>query len=183
MFPDEFKFAFKIDISQYNLDYSKWVFGVSKLSDDKDIIFELEKKANIELDTSGSLTNGFTDTQSQEIGLTDTHSQDTANLNVDNLDDLTFGINAAVESNKTINLKAISEIMDDNVIPLPRISNDKCMEKMHVSEAATFKRKSKNSDFKKNLADSLDLEEIGELSTSKPVSHDKPILLIPKLEK
>ncbi|XP_076912067.1 uncharacterized protein LOC143570268 [Bidens hawaiensis] len=51
--PDEFrallgkKFAFKIDISQYNLDNHKWVFGVSKLTDDKDIIYELEKKENI----------------------------------------------------------------------------------------------------------------------------------------
>ncbi|XP_076908821.1 uncharacterized protein LOC143565856 [Bidens hawaiensis] len=147
MFPYEFlallgkKFAFKIDISQYNLDYGKWVFAVSKLTDDKDIIFELEKKANnTELDTSGSLTNGFTDTQSQE----------TVNLNADNLDDLTIGITAAVESNKTLNLKAISETMDDNVTPLSQISNDKYTNDQFIYTKLIRKKKKLDLDAKKS---------------------------------
>lgn len=52
MIPDEFtallgkKFAFIIDISNYNYDNSFWVFGITKLTDDPNIILELEKKSN-----------------------------------------------------------------------------------------------------------------------------------------
>ncbi|KAF5754098.1 putative nucleic acid-binding, replication factor A [Helianthus annuus] len=79
LYPDEFeallgkKFAFKIDISEFNIEHNFWFFGVSKLTDDEDIIFELEKKANnIEVETTASLNNRFTDME----------SEDTVNLNV-----------------------------------------------------------------------------------------------------
>ncbi|XP_076955205.1 uncharacterized protein LOC143629949 [Bidens hawaiensis] len=59
-------FAFKIEITQYNIDNGSSVFGISKLTDNVDIIFELEKKANnFEVDKSASLSIGFNDTQSQ----------------------------------------------------------------------------------------------------------------------
>ncbi|KAF5762746.1 putative replication protein A, OB [Helianthus annuus] len=79
LYPDEFeallgkKFAFKIDISDFNIEHNFWFFGVSKLTDDEDIIFELEKKANnIKVETTASLNNRFTDME----------SEDTVNLNV-----------------------------------------------------------------------------------------------------
>ncbi|KAJ0560079.1 putative nucleic acid-binding, replication factor A [Helianthus annuus] len=58
LYPDEFeallgkKFAFKIDIKQFNIDNNFWFFCVSKLTDDEDIICELEKKATTLRSTS-----------------------------------------------------------------------------------------------------------------------------------
>lgn len=52
MYPDEFhkligrKFAFKIEVSQFNVDKQVWFFKVLKLTDSPDIISELERKAN-----------------------------------------------------------------------------------------------------------------------------------------
>ena len=52
LYPDEFnqligkKFAFKIEVSQFNVDKKVWVFKVLKLTDNPDIISELETKAN-----------------------------------------------------------------------------------------------------------------------------------------
>lgn len=52
MYPDEFeyliekKYAFKIGVTQYNIDNNSWVFGISKMTDDMEIISELEKKCN-----------------------------------------------------------------------------------------------------------------------------------------
>lgn len=40
------KFAFRIDISEFNQKNNFWVFGVSKVIDDADIICELKKKSN-----------------------------------------------------------------------------------------------------------------------------------------
>ncbi|XP_076881628.1 uncharacterized protein LOC143529806 [Bidens hawaiensis] len=139
-----------IDIAQYNIDNGSCVFGISKLTDDVDIIFELEKKANnFETGSSKDLTMGLDIIQSQEIA----------------------------------NLKAGVESMNDNVTPIATNVNDKSIGNTHVVEAATFKRKSKNPDFKKNLLGSYDVEMIGELSTSKPPSDGKPVLLTPKIEK
>ncbi|MFS7952602.1 hypothetical protein Hanom_Chr07g00608811 [Helianthus anomalus] len=74
--------------------------------------------------------------------------------------------------------------MDDNVItPLPKNLDGDFIESKHVGEAVIFKRKSKKPDFKKNLVENYDFEENGELSTTKPVNHVKPTLLIPKIEK
>ncbi|XP_076919596.1 uncharacterized protein LOC143580468 [Bidens hawaiensis] len=52
LYPDEFdvlvgkKFAFRIDITDFNQKNNFWIFGVSKVIDDADIIFELKKKSN-----------------------------------------------------------------------------------------------------------------------------------------
>lgn len=74
--------------------------------------------------------------------------------------------------------------MDDNVItPAAKQSNDKQIQKADVCETATFKRKSKNPTFKKNLMNTYNDVELGDMSTTKPVSDGKPALLIPKLEK
>ncbi|KAI7752664.1 hypothetical protein M8C21_008386 [Ambrosia artemisiifolia] len=52
------KFAFKIEISQFNVDKKIWVFKILKLTDNSDIISEFEKKANnYEPGYSESLSN------------------------------------------------------------------------------------------------------------------------------
>ncbi|XP_076912822.1 uncharacterized protein LOC143571220 [Bidens hawaiensis] len=173
LYPDEFdvlagkKFAFRIDITDFNQKNNFWVFGVSKIIDDGDIIFELKKKSNnFEVDDSACLTNCLDDSQ----------SQDTLNPNVDNL--------GGIDSSQALKPMAVVEIMDDNVItPTGKQSNDKQIEKPDVCDTATFKRKSKNPSFKKNLMNTYDVVELGDMSTTKPVSDGKPTLLIPKLEK
>ncbi|XP_035845742.1 replication protein A 70 kDa DNA-binding subunit B-like [Helianthus annuus] len=125
LYPDEFeallgkKFAFKIDISEFNIENNFWFFGVSKLTDDEDIIFELEKKANnIEVEKSASLNNRFTDMD----------SEDTVNLNDDNSTDVIMGVTVGTKSNEDVKSKVATESMDDNVItPLAKNLDDTAM--------------------------------------------------------
>ncbi|KAJ0843662.1 putative nucleic acid-binding, replication factor A [Helianthus annuus] len=181
LYPDEFeallgkKFAFKIDISEFNIEHNFWFFGVSKLTDDEDIIFELEKKANnIEVETTASLNNRFTDME----------SEDTVNLNDDNCTDVIMGVTVGTKSNEDFKSKVPSESMDDNVItPLAKNLEDTAMASKPLGEPAIFKRKTKKPAFKKNLVESYDVDENGEMSTTKPVKPGKPTLLIPKIEK
>ncbi|KAK1431761.1 hypothetical protein QVD17_08387 [Tagetes erecta] len=74
MVPDEFStllgknFAFKIDISKYNLEHKFWVFGITKLTDNAEIIADLEKKANnYEGLICETINNNESGTPSQEI--------------------------------------------------------------------------------------------------------------------
>ncbi|XP_021996392.1 uncharacterized protein LOC110893602 [Helianthus annuus] len=133
LYPDEFeallgkKFAFKIDIKQFNIDNNFWFFCVSKLTDDEDIICELEKKAT---------TLRFTDMDSQE----------TVHLNDDNPIDVTMGIYVGTHSNENLKSKAVTESMDDNVItPLPKKLDGDCMENQNDRsfEAKLMRKKRK----------------------------------------
>ncbi|KAI3829131.1 hypothetical protein L1987_03247 [Smallanthus sonchifolius] len=153
LYPDEFsellgkKFAFKIDITQFNIDNKHWVFGISNLTDNVDIIFELEKKANnYEPGNSESISNTLTEIPSQE----------------------------------TLNFKASLESTDDNVTQFSQTEGNG---KRHAGKEATFKRKSKNPDFKRKLVDAYDIEEARALSTTKAVSDGKKTTLVPKVEK
>ncbi|KAI3760387.1 hypothetical protein L1987_50782 [Smallanthus sonchifolius] len=76
LYPDEFsellgkKFAFKIDITDFNVDNKHWFFGISKLTDNADIISQLEKKANnYEPGNSESISNTLIEIPSQETVL------------------------------------------------------------------------------------------------------------------
>ncbi|KAF5795740.1 putative nucleic acid-binding, replication factor A [Helianthus annuus] len=108
LYPDEFeallgkKIAFKIDISEFNIENNFWFFGVSKLTDDEDIIFELEKKANnIEVEKSASLNNRFTDMD----------SEDTVNLNDDNSTDVIMESLLVPNQTKTSNRRYVKLII------------------------------------------------------------------------
>ncbi|MFS7913577.1 putative nucleic acid-binding, replication factor A [Helianthus anomalus] len=157
LYPDEFeallgKNAFKIDISEFNIENNFWFFSVSKLTDDEDIIFELEKKAN--------------------------------KIEDDNSTDVIMGVTVGTKSNEDVKSKVTTESMDDNVItPLAKNLDDTAMASKPFGEPAIFKRKTKKPAFKKNLVDSYDVDENGEMSTTKPVKPGKPTLLIPKIEK
>ncbi|KAJ0696335.1 putative nucleic acid-binding, replication factor A [Helianthus annuus] len=159
LYPDEFeallgkKFAFKIDISEFNIENNFWFFGVEK---------------------SASLNNRFTDMD----------SEDTVNLNDDNSTDVIMGVTVGTKSNEDVKSKVATESMDDNVItPLAKNLDDTAMASKPFGEPAIFKRKTKKPAFKKNLVESYDVDENGEMSTTKPVKPGKPTLLIPKIEK
>ncbi|KAJ0461671.1 putative nucleic acid-binding, replication factor A [Helianthus annuus] len=179
-YPDEFesllgkKFAFKIDISEFNIENNFWFFGVSKFSDDEDIIFELEKKANnIEVETSVSLNNRFTDMD----------SEDTVNLNDDNPTDVIMGVDVT-NSSKDVKAKDVAESMDDNVItPLVNNLEETDIATKEFGEPAISKRRTRKPSFKKNLVRSYEMEEKGALSTTKTAKPGKPSLLTPKIEK
>ncbi|KAI3810092.1 hypothetical protein L1987_19700 [Smallanthus sonchifolius] len=63
---------------------------------------------------------------------------------------------------ETLNFKASLESTYDNVTPLSQTEQGDG--KRHVGKEATFKRKSKNPDFKRKLVDAYDIKEIGSLS-------------------
>ncbi|KAI3727322.1 hypothetical protein L1987_67135 [Smallanthus sonchifolius] len=154
LYPDEFsellgkKFAFKIDITEFNINNNHWFFGISKLTENVDIISKLEKKANnYEPGNSESIANTLSEIPSQE----------------------------------TLNFKASLESIDDNVTPLSQTEQGNG--KRHVGKQATFKRKSKNPDFKRKLVDAYDIEDTGALSATKAISDGKKTLLVPKVEK
>ncbi|KAI3683260.1 hypothetical protein L1987_83763 [Smallanthus sonchifolius] len=76
LYPDEFsellgkKFAFKIEITDFDVDNKHWFFGISKLTDNADIISQLEKKANnYEPGNSESISNTLIEIPSQETVL------------------------------------------------------------------------------------------------------------------
>lgn len=52
-----------------------------------------------------------------------------------------------------------------------------------VEQPTTFKRKSKNPDFKRKLLQTFDDEDVVEMSATKPIADGKQPLLIPKIEK
>ncbi|KAK1428641.1 hypothetical protein QVD17_17480 [Tagetes erecta] len=70
--------------------------------------------------------------------------------------------------------------IDDEVTPLAQA--EKAYGKRQIGEEATFKRKSKNPDFKRKLVDDYEKEN-EDLSTIKSVILGKKTLLIPKIEK
>ncbi|KAJ0922674.1 hypothetical protein HanPSC8_Chr05g0206631 [Helianthus annuus] len=74
--------------------------------------------------------------------------------------------------------------MDDNLItPLAKNLDDTAMASKPFGEPVIFKRKTKKPAFKKNLVESYDVDENGEMSTTKPVKPGKPTLLIQEIEK
>ncbi|KAI3811042.1 hypothetical protein L1987_20758 [Smallanthus sonchifolius] len=80
-----------------------------------------------------------------------------------------------IPSQETLNFKASLESTDDNVTPLSQTEQGDG--KRHVGKEATFKRKSKNPDFKRKLVDTE------ALSATKAISDGKKTLLLPKVEK
>ncbi|KAI3755562.1 hypothetical protein L1987_55365 [Smallanthus sonchifolius] len=86
-----------------------------------------------------------------------------------------------IPSQETLNFKASLESTDDNVTPLSQTEQGNG--KRHVGKEATFKRKSKNPDFKRKLVDAYDIEDTGALSATKAISDGKKTLLVPKVEK
>ncbi|XP_021975923.1 uncharacterized protein LOC110871550 [Helianthus annuus] len=111
-------------------------------------------------------------------------SEDTVNLNDDNCTDVIMGVTVGTKSNEGFKSKVPSESMDDNVItPLTKNLEDTAMASKPIGEPAIFKRKTKKPAFNKNLVESYDVDENGEMSTTKPVKPGKPTLLIPKIEK
>ncbi|KAI3741947.1 hypothetical protein L1987_59626 [Smallanthus sonchifolius] len=86
-----------------------------------------------------------------------------------------------IPSQETLNFKASLESTDDNVIPLSQTEQGDG--KMHVGKEATFKRKSKNPDFKRKLVDAYDIEDTGALSATKAISDGKKTLLVLKVKK
>ncbi|KAI3800682.1 hypothetical protein L1987_28776 [Smallanthus sonchifolius] len=73
-----------------------------------------------------------------------------------------------IPSQETLNFKASLESIDDNVTPLSQTEQGNG--KRHVGKETTFKRKFKNSDFKRKLVDAYDIEDTGALSATKAIS-------------
>ncbi|KAI3814359.1 hypothetical protein L1987_19112 [Smallanthus sonchifolius] len=86
-----------------------------------------------------------------------------------------------IPSQETLNFKASLESTDDNVTPFSQTEQGNG--KRHAAKEATFKRNSKNPDFKRKLVDAYDIEETGALSVTKSVFYGKKTTLVSKVEK
>ncbi|KAI7732623.1 hypothetical protein M8C21_032847 [Ambrosia artemisiifolia] len=162
LYPDEFKeligkkFAFKIEISQFNVDKKFWVFKILKLTDNSDIISELEKKAsNYEPGYSELLSNIVSETPYDAAV---------------NLKDVTFEMlsntSSEIPSQDTVNLQANVEIGDENVIPVSKADNANL--KRQIAAEVILKRKSNGRLSKRQLGEDFE-EEPASFSATKGV--------------
>ncbi|KAK1424398.1 hypothetical protein QVD17_19727 [Tagetes erecta] len=144
----------------------------SKLTDNAEIIAELEKKANnYEGLISETINNNESETPSQEIVRLQFQGDQSETVS---------RTSSSIATNDQAYLKATIQISDD-LTPMALTKN--AYEKREIVEEATFKRKSKNPEFKRKLVDEFDVPEVADMSTTKTVSSGKKALLIPKLEK
>nr|KAJ0218055.1 hypothetical protein LSAT_V11C300134410 [Lactuca sativa] len=139
----EKKLAIKIDISSYNVTNKSNIYGISRLTDNANIIDELEKKNIIPQPTNSD---------SLMIGSLDIGSQET---------------------------KVVNVVTGDNLTPCARDNS---------TATSPTKLIFTPTELKRNLAISIDIDEMENLSTSKSARLSPPDeqtlpLLVPKKEK
>ncbi|KAI7747957.1 hypothetical protein M8C21_017582 [Ambrosia artemisiifolia] len=176
LYPDDFKeligkkFAFKIEISRFNVDKKIWFLKILKLTDNSDIISELEKKANnYEPGYSESLSNMVSESPYEAaVNLKDVTSKTLSNTS------------SGMPSPDTVNLQANVEVGDENVTPVSKADNANL--KRQIAAEVIFKRKLNGRLLKRQLGEDFE-EEPASFSATKGVSDGKKALLIPKIEK